>query len=151
MKKPYILLSMFGFCLIYIVIFQMSTLDNWSVIKKVLDAMENSATKNRIALEKKKSVLLHWTNLMQSDLNVTLPCGSIHNNQGNKLTNRTSNVSHLGENSVILFTSFKHRTDRLAIQKNTIANWAQYRPIVQPVVFNDSTDPMLLELAVRQG
>ena len=71
MKKPYILLSIFGFCLIYIVIFQMAILDNWSVIKNVLSATENSqAYLNRIALEKKKSVLLHWTNLMQSDLNV---------------------------------------------------------------------------------
>ena len=52
---------------------------------------------------------------------------------------------------MILFTSFKHRTDRLAIQKNTLANWAQYRPIIQPVVFNDSTDLMLLDLAVSQG
>ena len=149
MKKQYILFFTFGFCLIVITIF---VLDNWALIKIALGDLVNSQTSlNRIALAKKTSILLHWTNLMQSDLNAILPCGSIHNNQGNKLTNKTSNDSHLGENSVIIFTSFKHRTDRLTIQKNTLANWAQYRPIVQPVVFNDSTDPMLLDLAVRQG
>ena len=97
--------------------------------------------------------LHQWKVKLRNKITEVLPCGTlhVHRNTGKIVTETSAYRIQLKENSVIIFTSFKHRTERLTIQKNTIANWAQYRPIVQPVVFNDSTDPLLLDLAVSQG
>ena len=78
-----------------------------------------------------------------------LPCRGLHDVTGNAIHVETN--SYLSDSSVIVFTTFVPNPNRFAIHSNTIRNWAQYRPVVQPVLFNDSTDPELIALAVREG
>ena len=43
-----------------------------------------------------------------------------------------------------LFTSFKNTTDRVNIQTNTILNWAQFLPKIQPVAFTTFSTGILI-------
>ena len=52
----------------------------------------------------------------------------------------------------VIFTTFKNKQSRLLIQRNTLLNWAQFIPLVQPVLFlSQSTEPTYREMAERLG
>ncbi len=67
--------------------------------------------------------------------------------QGNQHTQNTSqnNIAGMSPKSVngletgslmTLFTTFKNTSDRINVQLNTIRNWAQFLPNIQPVLFS---------------
>ena len=96
------------------------------------------------------STLHKWATELRNRNIPLLPCGTLHKPERSRImTERSSN--HMSENSIVIFTTFRNVSDRFTIQKNTINNWSQYRPVVQPVLFDDHTDPGLLDLAVNQG
>ena len=128
-------LALFIIAAIYIVAFQVWFLKRFYNIGRYID----------------KDFKLHkWTTELRNRTIAHLPCGSLHKAKQSRIMTETSS-SHMSENSIIIFTTFRKVSDRMTIQKNTINNWSQYRPVVQPVLFDDHTDPGLLVLAVNQG
>ena len=63
----------------------------------------------------------------------------------------TSYSGNSKEILLTLFTSFKGTSDRINIQTNTILNWAQFIPDIQPIVYTESDNGTLLDRAKEHG
>ena len=118
-------LALFFIAAIYIVAFQVWFLERFYNIGRYID----------------KDFKLHkWTTELRNRNIAPLPCGNFRKPKQSRIMTERSN-RHMSENSIIIFTTFRNVSDRMTIQKNTINNWSQYRPVVQPVLFDDHTDP----------
>lgn len=50
-----------------------------------------------------------------------------------------------------MFTTFKNKADRFTIHSNVLHNWAQYKPVIQPILYAYQTDERLTTMATSLG